>query len=439
METIKILGSKKNSVVKLVKINDSQYVAKYYMIHSKSMMIEVNILSTSKHTNIVPLIKLLSPTFETPIGICMPALGDSLLNILKHNKIPMPNKIDFLLQIAHGLRYLHYNHIIHFDLKSENIMITNGTAHIIDFGLAEYIFSDKIYTPQIKCTATHRAPEAFTTDINNKYILDYNFDIWSLGIIIFELFSDTAMYEYRLTPKYKPQKYVSQFHVTDNLILSKLKIAYEKDYNNRMYQFITSANFKNAINKIVPEKLISCLNMNPSDRPNIDTVITNLKRMQNDPTKIYDDNTKLILVGSNYYNHNAESYRYCERVFHMVTDKYPTYPYEIIYSVFDLVHRLAIIINKFDHTYIDQAIILCNNLLTISDTIQLNDFITNINYHTKKIILDNIILATNGVLFQYHFYVNKLDGYQMDYSIMTSGKYLQQSQRLIELINHSKK
>ena len=95
-----------------------------------------------------------------------------------------PNIIN---QIGQGLKYLHSYGIVHRDLKTENIMMTqlndNGIIKIMDFGLSK-IIGPKEGLIDGYGTLSYVAPEVLLREPYNKEI-----DIWSLGIILFLILS----------------------------------------------------------------------------------------------------------------------------------------------------------------------------------------------------------------------------------------------------------
>lgn len=56
---------------------------------------------------------------------------------------------DYLWQILSAVEFLHGKQILHLDLRSENIVITeHKLLKILDFGNAQYYFPDTVITPQ---------------------------------------------------------------------------------------------------------------------------------------------------------------------------------------------------------------------------------------------------------------------------------------------------
>lgn len=88
-------------------------------------------------------------------------------------------------QILCGIEYIHEKGIIHRDLKPANILITeNNIVKISDFGLGKVLSNNTINTECTTYTGTelYASPEQF-----NGESYSYSTDIYSLGIILFEL------------------------------------------------------------------------------------------------------------------------------------------------------------------------------------------------------------------------------------------------------------
>lgn len=65
--------------------------------------------------------------------------------IEKYGRLNMDTAIDFSIQIASGLEAAHENHIIHRDIKPQNIIVSrNGNIKVTDFGIAKAASSNTL-------------------------------------------------------------------------------------------------------------------------------------------------------------------------------------------------------------------------------------------------------------------------------------------------------
>jgi len=114
-------------------------------------------------------------------------------------KLNRPERVgrlkDVMLQLCEALAYIHGHGLIHRDLKPTNVMVDEDrTVRLMDFGLAKYIADDAAVTADGRLVGTFRymAPEQILGEN-----LDARTDLYSLGVILYELLSGRPPYEAR--------------------------------------------------------------------------------------------------------------------------------------------------------------------------------------------------------------------------------------------------
>jgi serine/threonine protein kinase/Flp pilus assembly protein TadD len=98
--------------------------------------------------------------------------------------LPIDDVINYAIQIAEGLQAAHKKGIVHRDIKSTNIMITeDGKVKIMDFGLAKVRGGPQVTKVGTTVgTAAYMSPEQAHGDDT-----DHRSDIWSFGVVLYEM------------------------------------------------------------------------------------------------------------------------------------------------------------------------------------------------------------------------------------------------------------
>ena len=118
--------------------------------------------------------------------------GETLRDAVRKAPLERDKALDIAIQVAEGLAEAHKNGIIHRDIKSANVMVTEkGQAKIMDFGLAK-IVGGALLTKEAKTmgTTAYMSPE----QAQGKS-LNHRTDIWSLGVILYEMFSGSLPFQ----------------------------------------------------------------------------------------------------------------------------------------------------------------------------------------------------------------------------------------------------
>ncbi len=110
--------------------------------------------------------------------------GETLKSKIQNQKLKDDEIVNFGLQIGQGLKAAHEKGVIHRDLKSENLMVTNDQrVKIMDFGLAKLKGrKDLTKTKATVGTLSYMSPEQI-----QGAELDQRTDLWSLGVVLYEM------------------------------------------------------------------------------------------------------------------------------------------------------------------------------------------------------------------------------------------------------------
>jgi fused-like protein len=152
---------------------------------------EISILQILRdsHKGLINLLDtILLDDDEQTFGVVVPRYQTDLHSAIKNNAIPAATRKSLSFSLAETVYFLHSNDIIHRDIKPENILLDADMVPVLaDYTLAKVFTGSctgSTHTPRVG-TATYRAPEVVSKS-------DYGLavDIWSLGIVFFELFTN---------------------------------------------------------------------------------------------------------------------------------------------------------------------------------------------------------------------------------------------------------
>ena len=110
--------------------------------------------------------------------------GEHLKSRVARSPLELDHILSFGMQIAEGLKAAHARQIIHRDIKSENIMVTNdGRIKIMDFGLAKLQGAPMLTNAGSPVgTFAYMSPEQI-----QGLDVDHRTDLWAFGVVLYEL------------------------------------------------------------------------------------------------------------------------------------------------------------------------------------------------------------------------------------------------------------
>jgi len=166
-------------------------------------------------------------------------------------EIPAQVKMKILFDIAKGIFYLHSRQppLIHRDLKPENILLSSDLrAKVCDFGISKQSKSDPTYSSNTTATLRYMSPESLS-----KSIYTSKSDIYSFGIIAFELLTDKKAFSG-----------IEGFELIESVSVLGIRPLFPSSFNNKI---------KNLIQK--------CWLQNSEDRPDANHICSELKDIIN--------------------------------------------------------------------------------------------------------------------------------------------------------------
>lgn len=146
--------------------------------------------------------------------------------IQKSKGLSEANAFEIFIQIASVLHFLHGNNFAHRDIKPENILIMKGNdVKLCDFGWCVNVSTGERAT--FCGTYEYMAPE-----IVNDEQYDLSIDIWSLGVLLYEMLHGYS--------PFKPSSYKNQKNATREIFenIQKHKYKIEKDVSEECRDLI---------------------------------------------------------------------------------------------------------------------------------------------------------------------------------------------------------
>jgi len=185
---------------------------------SQNLLHEARASSSLAHPNICTIYEVGETDGELYIVMEL-VEGKSLRTLRGDLGLVSESVVRYGVQIAAALGRAHDRGIVHRDLKTANIVVTNdGLVKVLDFGLAKHVGSEifegptqSFATPQntssVSGTLTYMAPEILRGEP-----ADYRSDLWSLGVVLYEAASGRLPFEGR-----------TAFEISSAIMLEPLK------------------------------------------------------------------------------------------------------------------------------------------------------------------------------------------------------------------------
>ena len=204
--------------------------------NNKNIIInEINIQSKISHPNIIKLYNYFIDKDKLNYFLIMEYASKGTLfdHIRLKEGFDETYTFYYFIQAVNAIYFLHRNQIIHRDLKPENLLINHeNILKLCDFGWSVYLHNNKRET--FCGTVEYMAPEIIK---NQAY--DFSIDVWSLGVLLYELIhSYSPFVENDLN-----------YNKIEKNIISK-QLIFKKGVSNECKDLIRKLLVKNAENRI---------------------------------------------------------------------------------------------------------------------------------------------------------------------------------------------
>ena len=172
-------ASKRNILIKSLSMNSRH---KENVCH---LMQEAALLSGLNHSNVIKLIGII--TLSEPVSLLLEYCEyAALISVFGCVELSLRQEYRMAAEISFGMAYLVEQHIVHRDLTSANVRVSDRLQCKIGLsGLSRYLFTGSTISVSGDPIAIHWAsPEALAHRLFSEQS-----DVWSFGVVVYELWS----------------------------------------------------------------------------------------------------------------------------------------------------------------------------------------------------------------------------------------------------------
>ena len=158
-------------------------------------------LASMDHPNIAAMIEAGVSPHGRPYFAMELVRGEPITQWCRVQCSPLQERLHIFHQVCLAVQHAHQKGVIHRDLKPSNILVTRIDSHpvpkVIDFGIAKAVHADGVertlltYAEDVVGTPRYMSPE----QIECRTVIDTRSDIYSLGVLLYELLTGAVPYE----------------------------------------------------------------------------------------------------------------------------------------------------------------------------------------------------------------------------------------------------
>ncbi|MCM1272357.1 MAG: Stk1 family PASTA domain-containing Ser/Thr kinase [Clostridium sp.] len=222
--------------------------------------------------------------------------GITLKEYIEQNgRLSMDRAIDISMQIASGLEAAHESHVIHRDIKPQNIIVSkNGNIKVTDFGIA------KAASPNTLTSGAIGSVHYISPEQARGGYSDERSDIYSLGITMYEMVTGRVPFDGDNNVT------IALMHIQNEMIPPR---QYYPDIYSSFEKVILKATQKKPERRYLTASALIADLKRVQNNPNIDIVVAPTA-VTNSPTQEWTkEDVQAIRDGSAYKNENADAFQ----------------------------------------------------------------------------------------------------------------------------------